>query len=255
MKLRGKTALVTGGSRGIGREVCLAFGREGARVAVNYYPGHEGEALQLVEEIAAEGGQAAAFGCDVADEAAVEEMMRRIGDAWTGVDILVNNAGIYPRKPWHEITSAEWDRVMNVNVKSCFFTCRAAFPHMRQQGYGKIVNVASVTFLRGNAGFLHYVTSKGGVVGFTRALAREVGAHGIRVNAVSPGAIMTEQEQLDLPDPAAQEELARYLAAEQSIPRRGVPTDLAGAFVFLASPESDFVTGQLLNVDGGWAMN
>lgn len=252
MRLKDKVALVTGGSRGIGREVCLAYGAEGAKVAVNYYPGNDAEAEQVAAGIRAAGGQAMTVSCDVSSEEQVSRMIRRIGEEWGGVDILVNNAGIYPRKTWYEITSDEWDRVMNVNLKACFFTCRAVFPHMRRQRYGKIINVSSVTFLRGQKHFLHYVASKGGVVGFTRALSREVGEHGITVNAVSPGAIQTEQEMLDFPDPKTQDEFLAYFSREQGIPRRGMPRDLAGTFVFLASPESDFVTGQLLNVDGGW---
>lgn len=255
MRLQNKVALVTGGSRGIGREVCLAFGGEGAKVAVNYYPGNEAEADQVVEDIRIKGGQAMAVCCDVSQEQQVEDMVRKITEAWGGVDILVNNAGIYPRQKWYEITSEDWDRVMNVNLKSCLFTCKAVFPHMKQQNYGKIINVSSVTFLRGQKDFLHYVSSKGGVIGFTRALSREVGKHGITVNAITPGAVLTEQELLDFPDPQVQEETRAYFASEQSIPRRILPEDMVGSFVFLATPDSDCITGQTLNADGGWVMN
>ncbi|MFC3768018.1 SDR family NAD(P)-dependent oxidoreductase [Paenibacillus sp. GCM10012303] len=254
MRLQNKTALVTGGSTGIGREVCLAFAAEGAKVAVNYY-GTETKARELVAEIESRGGQAMALYGDVSSEADVAAMIDTVNRSWGGVDILVNNAGIYPRKEWYEITGDEWDRVQAVNLKSCFLTSKAVFPYMRERGYGKIINVSSVTFLRGNKGFVHYVASKGGVVGFTRALSREVGKHGITVNAISPGAVMTEQELLDMPDPAEQERTRVYLEEEQAIPRRQLPLDMVGAFLFLASAESDFMTGQTVNVDGGWAMH
>lgn len=254
-KLQDKVALVTGGSRGIGREICLAYGLEGAKVVVNYYPGLEDEAEDVVNKIRSQGGEAIAFGADVAAEDQVLAMVETVNERWGGVDILVNNAGIYPRKPWYEITSEEWDRVMNVNLKACFLLSKAVFPHMQARNYGKIINVSSVTVFRGEKGFVHYVASKGGVIGFTRALSREVGKYGITVNAVSPGAVLTEQEQLDFPDPAVQEELRVYLSQEQAIPRRQVPTDMVGTYVFLASPDSDFVTGQTLNVDGGLYMH
>lgn len=254
MRLNDKVALVTGGSTGIGREVCLAFAAEGARVAVNYI-GSEQKARDVVAEIEAAGGQAMAVFADVSDEAQVNAMVETINRAWGGVDILVNNAGIYPRKAWHEITGDEWDHVQAVNLKSCFLTSKAVFPHMRKKGYGKIINVSSVTFWRGQKGFVHYVASKGGVIGFTRALSREVGMHGITVNAISPGAVMTEQELIDMPDEAEREKTRLYLTEEQAIPRRQLPPDMVGAFLFLASRDSDFTTGQTVNVDGGWVMH
>jgi len=254
MRLKHKVALITGGSTGIGREVCFAFAAEGAKVAVNYI-GAEEKARNVVEAIEASGGQAMAVYADVSDEAQVNAMVETVGRAWGGIDILVNNAGIYPRKEWHEITGDEWDRVQAVNLKSCFLTSKAVFPHMRAKGYGKIINVSSVTFWRGQKGFVHYVASKGGVIGFTRALSREVGKHGITVNAISPGAVLTEQELIDMPDAEEQEQARRYFAEEQAIPRRQLPADMVGAFLFLASPDSDFTTGQTVNVDGGWMMH
>lgn len=254
MRLQHKVALVTGGATGIGREVCLAFAGEGARVAVNYI-GPEAKALETVAAIEANGGQAMAVHADVSDEAQVNAMAETVGRAWGGVDILVNNAGIYPRKEWYDITGDEWDRVLAVNLKACFLTSKAVFPYMRGKGCGKIINVSSVTFWRGQKGFVHYVASKGGVIGFTRALSREVGKHGITVNAISPGAVLTEQELIDMPDADEQERLRLYLAEEQAIPRRQLPPDMVGAFLYLASPDSDFTTGQTLNVDGGWMMH
>ncbi|MBO9605682.1 MAG: 3-oxoacyl-ACP reductase FabG [Paenibacillaceae bacterium] len=254
MRLQGRTALVTGGSMGIGREVCLAYAAEGARVAVNSI-GDPERVADVVAQIEAAGGTAMAVYGDVSREEQVEAMVRQVNEAWGGVDILVNNAGIYPRKPWMELTGDDWDHVQAVNAKSCFLMSKAVFPYMKSQGYGKIINVTSVTFFRGQKGFAHYVASKGAVIGFTRALSREVGEFGVTVNAVSPGAVMNERELLDMPDPAEREATRIYLSQEQAIPRRQLPADIVGAFVHLASKESDFMTGQTLNVDGGWVMH
>ena len=151
--------------------------------------------------------------------------------------------------PWDELTPAEWHRVLGANLDGALYCAQAVHPGMRARGYGRIVTVSSVMARLGSAGALHYVTSKAGIVGFTRALAREIGAEGITVNCVMPGAIRTEHELESFPD---QEAVAREQAERQSIPRRGVPDDLCGAFVFLASDESSFITGQVLAVDGGW---
>lgn len=253
MKLQNKVALVTGGSTGIGKAVCLAYAAEGAKVVINYWNTPE-EAEQVRAEIVAAGGEAMTEQADVTKEAEIGRMVQAIGEVWGGVDILVNNAGIYPNKPWTEITEADWDLVMDVNLKSCFFVSKAVFPHMKARGYGKIINVSSVTFLSGQKGFVHYVASKGGIVGFTRSLAREIGEHGIGVNVISPGAVMTEQEKRTYSEEHLRE-TAVYLAQAQSFSRRQLPSDLVGGFVFLASPDSDFITGQLLNIDGGWMMH
>ncbi len=255
MRLKGKVALVTGGLGGIGREVCLAFAAEGANVVVNYYDNPFGEPEKVIAEIEQSGGEAYAYQCDVGNEADIIGMIDDIAKRWDGVDILVNNAGIYPRKAWNEITSDEWDRVMCVNLRACFLTAKAVYPYMLDKKRGKIINVSSVTFWNGQTDFLHYVSSKGGIIGFTRALAREVGKHGISVNCITPGAVLTAQELLDFPDPAVQTATAEYLAKEQSISRRQLPQDIVGSFVFLASADSDFITGQTLNVDGGWMMH
>lgn len=249
-----KVALVTGGSTGIGREVSLAFAREGIKVAVNYIGSRE-LADAVVAQIESEGGLAMAVCADVSKEDQVNAMVQQVNDRWGGIDILVNNAGIYPRKPWFELTVEDWDHVMGVNLRSCFLTSKAVYPHMKAQHYGKIINVSSVTFLLGQAGFAHYVASKGGVIGFTRALSREVGEFGITVNAITPGAVMTEQELADIPDLQDREELRIQMSKVQAIPRRQLPADMVGTFLYLASPDSDFVTGQTINVDGGWAMH
>lgn len=257
MRLKNKVALVTGGSSGIGKEVCFAYASEGSRVIVNYEnsPVAEKQANEVVQKIKSKGGQAHSYCCDVGFEEEIIKMIEVINKRWGGVDILVNNAGIYPRKKWYEITSEEWDRVHSVNLKSCFLTSKAVFPTMKSKGYGKIINVSSVTFWNGQKGFLHYVASKGGIIGFTRALAREVGQDGIAVNAITPGAVQTEQELKDLPDPVKRKENDERLIESQCFSRRQLPKDMVGTFVFLASPESDFITGQTINVDGGWMMH
>lgn len=253
MKLTGKVALVTGASRGIGAAVARGFVREGAAVAINHPP-DDGPMRQLAEglaeELRVEGGTALAVGADVAARHQVEGMIATVEDAIGGVDILVNNAAMIPLAAWEEITTEEWNRVQEVNLTGPLHCAQATFPHMRRKGYGKIVNVTSVTVELGHTAKLHYVTSKAGVIGFTRSLAREVGPHGIRVNAVMPGAIRTEHELETFPGQAA--EIDAMLFESQCLPYRGIAEDVVGAFVYLAAPESDFVTGQVLTVDGGW---
>jgi 3-oxoacyl-[acyl-carrier protein] reductase len=247
-RLQDRVAIVTGGSRGIGAAVCKAFGREGARVVVNYL--HNAElAQQVVDEINAGTGQAVAVQADVARREDVNRMVEQAHQAFGPVDIMVCNAVHYPRRAWHEIDEEEWDRVLAVNLKGALFCCQAVYPDMRAKAQGAIITVTSVTVELGWGPFLHYVTSKAGLIGFTRSLAREVGKEGIRVNCVMPGAIRTEQEILDFPDQAS---LAEMMAQRQCLARRGLPEDLAGTFVHLASDDAAFITGQVINVDGGW---
>ncbi|WNQ12960.1 3-oxoacyl-ACP reductase family protein [Paenibacillus aurantius] len=253
MKLQGRTALITGSSRSIGAAVAKRYAREGARVVINYRS-HPELADQVVEEIRAEGGEAFACGADVSVEAEVEAMVKETAARYGTVDILVNNAAMDPRKTWYEITGEEWDRIMGVNVRSQFFCAKAVFPYMKKQGYGKIINVSSVTFFTGQKQFLHYVTSKGAIVGFTRALAREVGEHNITVNCITPGAVLTETEYEKVSGETIRES-GEFLAKAQCFPRREVAADVEGAFLFLASSDSDFISGQTLNVDGGWMMH
>jgi NAD(P)-dependent dehydrogenase (short-subunit alcohol dehydrogenase family) len=167
------------------------------------------------------------------------------------VDILVNNAAIYPIRPWTEIREEEWDEVLAVNLKGYFLCARAVFPHMKARGHGRIINVASITFFIGFANLLDYVSSKGGVVGFTRTLAREVGPEKITVNAVSPGAFPTDAEKIH-PNP---DEYNRWVLDQQSIKRRGTPEDVGNLAAFLASDAASFITGQTIEIDGGWAMH
>lgn len=251
MRLAGRTALVTGASRGIGAMVAQAYADEGAAVVLNYPPDDDmrRRASEKVDELRGAGATALAVEADVADRAAVAAMVATVGEAVGPIDVLVLNAAVSFRRPWTEITDDEWDRVIGVNLRGAFLCARAVHPEMQRRGYGKIISVTSVTVETGMSGFLHYVTSKGGLIAFTRALAREVGPDGICVNSVMPGAIRTEQELELHPDQTA---LSARLSEQQCLARRGTPADLAGAFVYLASAESDFVTGQVLNVDGGW---
>ena len=251
-RLRGRVALVTGAARGIGRAICERLAEEGAAVAVNHLARAE-DAEGVAAAIRRSGGSAMAVRADVSDAGQVDSMVRSIADQLGPVTILVNNAALTRfRGPYTTIDEDAWDRLMATNVKACFLCFRAAHPHMRGAGWGRVVNIGSVTFLIGQSNNLHYVTAKGAVVGFTRSLAREVGAEGITVNCVSPGAIQTEMELEMFPDQAA---VAANLAKAQAIPRRGVPSDIAGAVAFLASDDASFITGQLINIDGGWAMH
>lgn len=254
MRLKGRVAIVTGASQSIGKAVAMKFAAEGASVVVNYFSNRV-LAENVVAEIRGTGGKAFACKANVADEREVAVMVDSCIKEYGKIDILVNNAAIDPRKKWNEISVAEWDHVMANNVRSQFVCCKAVFPHMKEQGYGKIINVSSVTFWFGKTGYVHYVASKGAIIGFTRALARELGGDNITVNCITPGAVLTETELQKVGSAEAQDEATEALKQLQAIPRRQLTDDLVGAFVFLASSDSDFTTGQTLNVDGGWMMH
>jgi 3-oxoacyl-[acyl-carrier protein] reductase len=250
MRLSGKVALVTGAAKGLGRAFCLGLAREGARImAVTRKDIDNLE--ETVRLIRAQGGEAERFQADVAVEADTLAMARETVRNFGRLDILLNNAAIYDgikRKPFTEIDPTEWDLVMNVNVKGAFLATRAVFPFMKEQGYGKVVNLASEVFFTGSNGFAHYVASKGGIIGLTRALAVELGPHNICINCIAPGFTDTEASR-GLAD------VAKYDVSKTPLKRLEKPEDLVGAAVFLASPESDFITGQTLLIDGGRAMH
>ncbi len=247
--LEGRVAIVTGAGGGLGEGICSALVSSGAAVAAVDVARDKAE--RVAERVSRNGARCVAFEADVSDRSSVEEMTERVAGEFGGVDILVNNAAIYPIRPWTEIGEEEWDEVLAVNLKGYFLCARAVFPHMKVRGHGRIVNVASITFFIGFANLLDYVSSKGGVVGFTRTLAREVGPEKITVNAVSPGAFPTDAEKIH-PNP---DEYNRWVLDQQSIKRRGAPEDVGNLVAFLASDAASFITGQTIEIDGGWAMH
>lgn len=247
--LNHQVAIVTGAGGALGAGIAQGLAQAGASVVLADIK--LAAAVAVAEQIITTGGRALAVACDVADSASVAAMVEQALATFGGVDILVNNAAIYPARPWTEITEAEWDRVFAVNIKGYYLCARAVYPSMKARGGGKIINISSITFFLGKWDrLLDYVSTKGAVVGFTKALARELGPEGIRVNCIAPGAFPTDAEKIH-PDP---EGYNRFVLENQAIKRRGTPTDMAKAVLFFASDLSDFVTGQSLLVDGGWAM-
>ena len=243
MKLAGKVALVTGASQGIGHAIAGGLAAEGARIVV--------ADLRRAEEAAAGFPDGVGLTVDVSSEEDVARMAAETVERCGRIDILVNNAGLYASlamRPFDEIPLDEWRRVMDVNVASMFLACRAVVPVMRGQGGGKIVNISSGTPFRGVPFLLHYVTSKGAIVAFTRALAKELGKDGILVNCVAPGFTMSEGVEAH---PEVVEKLRDVSVAARTIQRDQVPEDVVGATVFLCGPDSDFVTGQTIVIDGG----
>ncbi|HEX9462430.1 MAG TPA: 3-oxoacyl-ACP reductase family protein [Alphaproteobacteria bacterium] len=252
-RLKDRIAVVTGGGHGIGKAYARGLGREGAAVVIAELDGDAARAV--ADELSGDGFRALGVRTDVADAASVEAMARHAVEAFGRIDILVNNAAIFAtipmsRAPFDEIDPAEWDRMMTVNLKGTWLACRAVIPQMRRQGYGKIVNISSGTALKAAASRIHYVTSKAGILGFTRTLAMEVGKDGICVNCIAPGSTLSEEN----PDA----EIVKYrqgAAAGRALKRMQTPEDLVGAIVFFASADSDFITGQTLVVDGGACMH
>jgi 3-oxoacyl-[acyl-carrier protein] reductase len=249
--LTGRTVIVTGGGKGIGKVYAQEFARAGARVVCADIDGEA--AATVANGIVANNQDAIAVTTDVADPDSTVAMAQAARDRFGTIDVLVNNASlmsVLERRSWLEIPIEEWDRVMAVNLRGIFLCCRAVFPAMREQRRGKIVNISSSRVWEGTPNRLHYTTSKAGVIGLTRALAREVGEFGITVNAVTPGLTLSETQVASSSN--------NYLATRndgRALGRAQYPDDLVGAVMFLSTPASDFMTGQTVNVDGGKMMH
>ena len=247
--LTGRTVVITGGGKGIGKVYAEEFAKAGAQVVAADIDAAAARAV--TEALAVQGCEALAL--DIASEESTKSMAEATIERFGSIDVLVNNASlmsVLPRRSWLEIPIEEWDRVMAVNLRGMFLSCRAVFPAMKAQQRGKIVNISSSRVWEGTPNRLHYTTSKAGVIGFTRALAREVGEYGITVNAVTPGYTLSETQVAS--------SSGNYLASRvegRVFERAQVPADLVGAVMFLASAGSDFMTGQTINVDGGKAMH
>ncbi|HSU79326.1 MAG TPA: 3-oxoacyl-[acyl-carrier-protein] reductase [Candidatus Angelobacter sp.] len=245
--MKGKNALVTGASRGIGRAIALELGRQGVNVAVNY-SGSEAKALEVVEELKALGVQSFAVQCNVSQAEDVQDMVKRVVETFGSVDILVNNAGITRDNLIMRMKEDDWDAVISTNLKGVFNTTKAATRPMMKQRQGKIINVASVVGIMGNAGQANYVAAKAGVIGLTKSTARELAPRNVTVNAVAPGFITTDMTS-ELPA-----EVKEAMLKEIPLARFGQAEDVAQVVAFLASDASAYMTGQVLRVDGGMVM-
>lgn len=250
MRLANKVALVTGSSRGIGREIALGLAREGADIIVNYHQ-REDSARDTAKEIQEMGRRALVIQAGVTINAQVKNLVQSGVEKLGRLDILVNNAGAFPIKPFSSVSEEDWDNVMELDLKSVFLCCREALSSMRRQGGGTIINVASVSGLVGALGMVPYSAAKGGVIAFTKALARELAPFKITVNAIAPGIIETGTAMEAFPQTA----LDDYRNRQVPLGRLGKPEDVVGLSVFLASPQASYITGQVYAVDGGFTMH
>ena len=252
-RLKDRVIIVTGGAHGIGRAYCRGLAAEGAKVVVADLD--FGAAEAVVRSLGESGGDALAVRADVSQAEDVDAMAQAAADRFGSVDGLINNAAVFQvpamsRVPFEQIPIDEWDRLIAVNLRGVFLGCRAVVPYMKAQGRGKIINISSGTVFHGSANSAHYVTSKAGVIGFTRSLARELGDHNINVNAIAPGLTLSLEEMTE-----DRLQMSRNRAQARAIKRDQEPEDLVGTAVFLCSPDSDFITGQTIVVDGGAQMH
>ncbi|WP_431029445.1 3-oxoacyl-[acyl-carrier-protein] reductase [Lysinibacillus sp. LZ02] len=247
MSLTGKTAVVTGGSRGIGRAICIELAKQGANVVVNF-SGSEEKAKAVVSEVEALGAKAMAVQANVADSDAVEAMMKQAVEAFGSLDILVNNAGITRDNLLMRMKEQEWDDVIDTNLKGVFLCTKAVTRQMMKQRAGRIINISSIVGVAGNPGQANYVAAKAGVIGLTKTCAQELASRNILVNAIAPGFITTEMTD-SLP-----EELKESMLKQIPLAKLGQPEDIAKAVVFFASENANYITGQTLHIDGGLVM-
>lgn len=245
--LENKVALVTGASRGIGKEIAKQLAAEGATVIVNYN-GSKERAEAVVAEISAAGGKAESYQCNVAEDAACEAMVRDLIKAYGHVDILVNNAGITKDNLIMKMSEEEFDQVVDTNLKGTFLTIRHLSRYFIKQRSGRIINITSVSGIMGNAGQANYSASKAGVIGLTKSVAREVASRGITVNAVAPGMIDTEMTEV------LSERVKEQMLEQIPLRKIGSTKNIADAVVFLASDRAEYITGQVIVVDGGMTM-
>lgn len=249
MSVANRTILYTGAAGGLGTETTLAFLRAGARVVA--LDNNADKIARLQAQAGNEGLNGLTLrSVDLSDLAGLRQTLNGLSQQVGGFDIVINNAAIYPSRPFEEYTLEEMQLVQRINVDAGIVCVQAALDHMRAQQWGRIINIASITFSGGWANIAPYVQSKGALIALARAWAREFGGDGITANAVSPGAFPTDAEKIH-PDP---EGYTRFVLEHQSVKRRGTPADIANALLFLASDAASFISGQTLNVDGGWVM-
>jgi 3-oxoacyl-[acyl-carrier protein] reductase len=243
-----RVVIITGAAGGLGADMAHHFCQSGHAVAC---VGRSSARLHaLAKELTDAGHDAIAVECDLAIPTQIEAMAETVAQAFGGIDVLVNNAATYKLRPWLEISAEEFDHIISVNQRGCFLTAKACFPYLKKSGTGRVVNIVSNTLFTGWEGLMSYVSSKGGIIGLTRTLAREIGKEGVTVNAVAPGAIPTKAEEHH-PD---QDEFNKKILDFQSMKVRGTPGDISRAVAYFADEGSGFVTGQTLIVDGGGAM-
>jgi 3-oxoacyl-[acyl-carrier protein] reductase len=243
MDLSGKICLVTGGSRGIGRGICLELARNGADVVVNY-SSNEKAAVQVVDEIKRLGRKARMYKTDVSNFDQVSKMVKDVYNEFKRIDILVNNAGVAKDTLLLRMTEEDWNKVIDINLKGMFNTSKACVKYMVKQKEGKIINISSIVGIYGNAGQANYAAAKAGIIGFTKSLAKELGSRGITVNAVAPGFIKTDMT-LSLLNKDSE------IRAQIPLKRVGTSEDVAYTVAFLASQKADYITGHVIAVDGG----